>query len=128
MRLTPGGTALTQQRDSQDAIVLTKASLADTPQAVTQRVPGGAPDRGSGTVPSPAAASGGAPGDAGRLTFALSLPRETLAKITSLVGDHVEVEGLLLDEPTPEAERAHTSAPTGRITVSAFRPLGGACK
>jgi hypothetical protein len=129
MRLTPGGTASTPQRDSNDAVVLTQASLNDegTPVPSTA-VPGNGPtDRGSGTLPSPAPTSGVSTA-AGTLTFALAVRREAMPKVTPLIGDRVEVVGVLEDQPTPTPDRAHTSAPIGRIAVSELRPMGGACR
>jgi hypothetical protein len=130
MRLTPGGTASTPQRGSEDPLVLTQASLNDDRTPTTSAaVPGAGPtDRGSGTVPSPAPTRGSVTTDAAKLTFALSIGREGLSKVTPLIGDRVEVVGVLEDQSTSPPDRAHTSAPIGRIAVSELRPMGGACR
>jgi hypothetical protein len=153
VRQTAGGTALTPQSSPADAFVLSNAALV-RPQEVAARgaVPGAAPaDAGTGTVPGAAGTSGAAPVDSATQSFRLDVSSNERQRLTEHIGDRVEVTGVLAPaapEGTavrggqdaargarPEAGRvqaapievAHVSTPVRRITVSAFRALGGAC-
>ena len=152
VRQTPGGTALTPQASPADAFVLSKASLV-RPQEVAVRgaVPGVTlADAGSGTVPNTAGTTGVAPIDVATQSFRLDVSPEELQQLTEHVGDRVEVTGVLAPaspggaaarrgeegaRATPEPGRVqvapievgHVTTPVRRITVTAFRALGGAC-
>lgn len=150
-RQTGGGTALTEQVESRDPLVLIDAVLEDDrPVEVISAVPGSAPTgAGSGTVPNTAGTTGAAPVDVGKLTVALGITTAVRAELAKHVGQRVEIEGTADDDtagrapgdtvaqpagvapdgarpPVPDA--AHPSAPTRRVTVSTFRAIGGVCR
>ena len=131
-RQTATGTALTPQRDTRDRLVLTNAVSTDLqPQDVRGAVPGSSPGgSGSGTVPQPAATSGGASSAATPVTYVVVTPAASMRELTQYVGERVEITGTTgdADAPPPSSETAHPSAPTREIAVKAFRALGGSCQ
>ena len=103
VRQTSTGTALTAQRQPNETLALTRASLAP------EQVPADSPDAGT-----PAA-------------FALALSATALQDLTPRVGERVEVTGVLQTQQTPP-DTAHPSAPVRTISVDTFRLLGGSCQ
>jgi hypothetical protein len=152
VRQTAGGTARTPQVGPSDSFALTQAVVV-RPESPTARgaMPGSGPAvAGSGTVAGAVGTTGAAPVDAGMQSFRLVMSSNESRQLTQHVGDRVEVSGVLdadsIDPPPARAaessrpapppagrvqvapmEVAHVSTPVRRITVSSFRPLGGAC-
>ncbi len=150
VRQTAGGTALTAQAGSTDALVLSDASYIVEPGGGARgAVPGSSPsDAGSGTVPDTAATAGQAPVDAATVSFHLVMTEAQRTGIAPRVGERVEITGRLDQEGAPAAaaratepslpgpgrvqvapvEVAHVSTPARRLTVASMRPVGGTCQ
>lgn len=144
-RQTAGGTALSVQAGTDDALILTKALFADGADGTTGRAaaaPSG--ERNSGTVPE-AVGTAGASADASTLSFALTTQSGQREPLLKHVGEIVEVTGLVGEEAPSGAaveaggpviagraeaaktDPAHPSAPLHSIAVTAFRAVGGSC-
>lgn len=150
VRQTAGGTALTAQAGSTDALVLSDASYVVTPGGGARgAVPGSSPsDAGSGTVPDVAATAGQAPVDAATVSFQLVMTEAQRTEIAPRVGERIEITGQLDQEggsaaaarsPQPAqpgpgrvqvapVEVAHVSTPARRLTVASMRLVGGTCQ
>jgi hypothetical protein len=149
VRQTAGGTALTPQQGSADALVLADATLLSARTSDARgAVPGSGPtDADSGTLPRAAATTGQAPVDAATTSFQLVLSEAQRSELAPRVGERLEVVGELekvseargdarVAPPQPgpgrvqvaPVEVAHVSTPTRRLTISSFRLVGGTCQ
>ena len=149
VRQTPGGTALTPQQSSTDALVVADASFVSEPvdDGARGAVPGSVPsDAGSGTVPKTAATAGQAPVDAATTSFQLVMTDAQRGTLAARVGERVEITGELQPDPDARpdapaaqahphpgraqaapADVAHVSTPTRQLTIVSFRAVGGTC-
>ena len=146
-RQTAGGTALSVQAGTDDALVLTKAAFAGGADGATGRAaaaPSG--ERDSGTVPETVGTAGTKP-DAPTLSFALTTQSGQRDQLLKHVGETVEIAGVVSEETerpsggaaeaggqviagrteAPKPDPAHPSAPARSIVVTSFRVVGGSC-